>query len=126
MPSGQGARGEPGHSTRCKDQPRSSPSLWQSAGTAGSAGCYVQLAASPMAPSLLLWVGSTQCHPGTGQDLPWDPPAVGGCPASVLEVPPGSLCIICPRGQLGLEEGPFPKVPSLQSPRKGESHRLSP
>lgn len=97
-PSGQGAWGELGQSTPCKGQPRSSPSPWQSAGAAGSTGHCVQLAASPVAPSPLTGIGSTQCHPGTGQDLRCPPPSVRGCPASMQEVPLGPLCVICSRG----------------------------
>lgn len=67
-----------------------------------------------------MWVGSTQCHPGTGQDQRRDPLTVRGCPASVLEGPPGPLCVICPRGWLGLEEGHFPTVPSWQCPPRGK------
>lgn len=117
-PLGQGAWGEPGQSTRCKGQPRGSPSPWQAAGAAGSAGRCVQLAASPVAPSPLMWAGSTQCHPGTGQDLRWDPPAVRGHPASVLSS--------APRDGQDWKRFPFPMVLLSAVPPKGESHRLSP
>lgn len=71
-PLGQGAWGELGQSTRCKGQPRGSPSPWQADGAAGSAGLCVQLAASPVAPSPLLAAHSVTlawgriCH-GTPQ-----------------------------------------------------------
>lgn len=120
-PSRQGASGEPGQSICHKGQLRGSPSPWQAARAAGSAGRCVQLAASPMAPSPLMWVCSTQCHPGTGQDLCWGLPAVRGCPASGLEVLLGPLCVICPRGWLGLEEGPFlHSLPPCNPPQGGE------
>lgn len=68
LPLGLGARGRPDQSTPCRVGHSVPPCLWQPAGTAGSSKCCVQLAASPVAPSLLMRVGSTQCHPGTGQD----------------------------------------------------------
>jgi len=119
LPSGQGAWGELGQSIRCKGRPRGSPPPWQAAGAAGSAGLCVQLAASPVAPFPLMWVGSTQCHPGAGQDLCWDPPAARGCSASVLEVPLGPLCVTCPRERPGLEECPSAHDPPPCSPPRG-------
>lgn len=119
-PSGQGALCELGQSTHCKGQPRCSTFPWQSDRAAVSTGCCVQLAASPVVPSPLMQVGSTDCHSGKGHNLCWDFSSSGGMPSLCAGGPSWFPVCHVPLGIARTRTVLFPTAPLCSPPPKGE------
>lgn len=69
-------------------------------------------------PADVGWQHTASPWHGAGSAL--RPPGSRGMPGFCAAGPPAPLCVICPRGWLGLEEGHFPTVASQQCPPRGK------